>query len=170
MLLQLLLIVAVACASDTEPLAQRLQESVKLPAEGSKDGFGVLFFVYAMQPVDVERFLYLALASARTYAASSPSLPLAIAISHPELMTHKTHPFAHVLTIPAVTVFAGRQWVTRVLSLALTPFKLTLAVDSDTLCCADLSVPMRTLYDEGPSFDFAANGASLSSVVFSVTL
>jgi hypothetical protein len=131
-----------------------LAANAKLP----RSGVGIIYFVYFGddQRKAGETFIYLAKASAQTYRKRSPSLQIAIATTHPDMVPNDGS-FTHVFLIPKEVLFAGRQWLTRVYSLALTPFELTLAVDSDTLACGDLTEPLMQLL-AADSVDLAASG------------
>lgn len=154
-------------ASNFSPLAdhtrlreldKRLEtEALRVGGGASRSGVGIIYFIYFGEDQKKEgaTFLYLALASARSYRKQSATLNIAVAISDPSILP-LDHAFTHVLTIPRDVVFAGRQWLTRVLSLTLSPFELTLAVDSDTLACGDLTEPLlQLLHDD--TVDFAAS-------------
>ena len=152
------------CENDSPtPLADRahvakMDALIAANAQQPRSGVGIIYFVYFGddQRKAGETFIYLAKASAATYRKRSAKLQIAIATTHPD-MVPKDGAFTHVIQIPKDVVFAGRQWLTRVYSLALTPFELTLAVDSDTLACGDLTEPLGQLLDSN-SVDLAANG------------
>jgi hypothetical protein len=132
-------------------------EALRASGGTKRSGVGIIYFVYFGEDQKKEgaTFLYLALASAKSYRKQSAMLNIAIAISDPSILPND-HAFTHVLTIPRDIVFPGRQWLTRILSLSLSPFELTLAVDSDTLACGDLTEPlMQLLHDD--TVDFAAS-------------
>lgn len=127
-----------------------------LAASVQRHGYGLLYTVYSDSEEQVKNFLYLAVASAASYRLHSARLRIALAISHPKLLP-SSHPFTDVVTLPSAIVFPGRQWRTRIIALGLSPFQVTLAVDSDTFGCGDLTEALQKLH-AAADFDLAANG------------
>lgn len=111
--------------------------------------FGVLLFAYGQSVELVRKYGTEAVQTAEALKRTNPGLPIAIATNFPnasispgskERLFH-TPPFALVLPIrhdhmvyPS-TVRPRYEWVTRAHYMALSPFELTLTLDSHTLPC-----------------------------------
>ena len=140
--------------------AQRMQKAASrasssaaqwaVPGEEAKRGAGLLFFAYGGRGVEVNRFLGEVMVAARSFRASNPSLPIAI-VSNNETVDRSL--FSHHIKPREDLLFPGsscqgnvcrgdrlqRQWMTRLYYMALSPFYVTWALDSNTIQCAGAS-------------------------------
>ena len=55
--------------------------------------------------------------------------------------------FNHRISIPKNILFPGINWLTRLFALRLSPFEITLEVDSDTVHCVDLYGLLNDIYE-----------------------
>jgi hypothetical protein len=65
--------------------------------------------------------------------------------------------FTDFIPIPEDIVYPGRQWLTRILSFSMTPYRVTISLDADTYICAPFSRDLlkAMIYQD---FDLAFNG------------
>ncbi|KAG8463528.1 hypothetical protein KFE25_003801 [Diacronema lutheri] len=109
--------------------------------------YGVLLFAYGESAELVRKYGAEAVQTAEALRRTNPRLPIAIASNFPNVSAasgarlFRTPPFALVLPIrhdhmvyPS-TVRPRYEWVTRAHYMALSPFELTLALDSHALPC-----------------------------------
>eukprot|EP01036_Dinobryon_divergens_P027016 gene27016-35723_t len=99
--------------------------------------FGIVYIVYCGPKVSCANYLHVAVQSAKTFRAQSPRVPIAIITSHEGTFSEE-NVFNHRIPIPKNIIFPGINWLTRLFSLRLSPFEITLEVDSDTVNCGDL--------------------------------
>jgi hypothetical protein len=94
--------------------------------------FGVVYFAYSVDASHAERYNYNSFESAKTVRFHEPDLPITLITSHPNLIPpNSTSVFTSIKKIPKLRLWPGRQWLTRVQSLTLSPYKYTLTLDSD---------------------------------------
>ena len=137
---------------------------------------GVLFLVYGLENDVFKNFADQAAVAAHRMKSLSPTLPIAIATSSAQENFDSI--FDHVLMIREDHQFAGsnyqnrsdgyrRQWLTRILYLAETPFKITLAFDTNIIACRAL-LPALELLSQA-DFDIAVASVSPGSNAASKT-
>ena len=130
--------------------------------EAQKHGAGILFFAYGSKQRTLRHFLEEADASARSFrtvrSANRPRLQIAV-VSNNETVDPTVFD-VHIKPRPDL-LFAGdpcnygpkgckpnqrpRQWATRLYYLAQSPFEITWALDSNTVCC-DISSAVKFLH------------------------
>lgn len=120
-----------------------------VPNEAEKSGAGVLLFAYGAQET-LNHFLSEATAAARSFRQLNPSLQIAVVSNNASVDTATFT--QHIKPRPDL-LFAGsrcpyqrgaaaqtckgmpRQWATRLYYMAMTPFELTWALDSNSVSC-----------------------------------
>ncbi|CAF3896508.1 unnamed protein product [Adineta steineri] len=121
-----------------------------------KSGFGIVYFLYGSQD-QLQKYLKEVLQSAETYWRVEPNISIALISTDPTIIHETDHHFTHIVKIPQEINYSGRQWLTRIESLSLTPFMTTLAVDSDTFACTKLSDDLK-LAHLSVQYDYAFTG------------
>jgi len=126
-------------------LVQTSELPVWPPTAEKKHGAGVLLFAYG-HSTTLPYFLGEAISAARSLRALNPELSIGI-VSNNEtvdatLFNVHLRPRSDLLFVGDVTNSGqfrsdgiARQWLTRLYYLALTPFEVTWALDSNTICC-----------------------------------
>jgi hypothetical protein len=110
----------------------------------------------------------LAINSAQIFKTKSSRVPIAIITSHEGilvslliLLTNNVSAYYHILiigdfpagvfnhriSIPKSIIFPRINWLTRLFALRLSPFEITLEVDSDTVNCVDLYGLLNDIYE-----------------------
>jgi hypothetical protein len=164
-----------ACAPLRESVAAA-SEPVLLgdgAAEQSIAPFGALLFAYGETVELVRKYGAEAALTAEALRRTNPELPVAIATNFPNataapgssVRLFRTPPFMRVLPIrhehmvyPS-TVRPRYEWVTRAHYMALSPFELTLTLDSHTLpCTADDADPEAIDADSKASSETGGKG------------
>ena len=121
-----------------------------LTDEDRKNGSGLLFFAYGgTQQVDA--FLHEATLAARSFRVLNPDLQIAIVTNN---ATVDRSVFTHHIVPRADLLFQGsdcpdvcrpdhmaRQWTTRIYYMALSPFEITWALDSNVFACPGSFAP-----------------------------
>lgn len=174
MLNRLLLVVLLAACARNYAAKDPIDIMAKIPpidvlddqmrtvaASTDRPAFGILYIAYihaSKHPSKLIKFLRLAVRSARTFREMSPQLNIAIATSNISAVYEldTTHVFTHLVAIPPDLILPGYQFLTRLLTLGLSPFITTLELDSDTVACSDLhkvAIPEINLQP----FDFAVH-------------
>lgn len=115
-----------------------------VPGEAQKVGAGLLFFAYG-GVAEVQKFLAEAANAAATFRQHNPSLPIAIITNNksadPAIFSHHIVPRNELLFpgSPCPDQCRGdqlmRQWTTRLYYMALSPFRITWALDSGVAAC-----------------------------------
>ena len=112
--------------------------------------FGIVLIIYCVD-INICKELYsLASRCAASFREQNPNLPIALISSYEtSLLIKRVHfAFDYEIPIPSSMIYAytGKQWLTRILALTLSPFQLTLEVDSDTICCSPVSSYLEEVY------------------------
>ena len=115
-----------------------------LPGEEAKDGVGMLFFAYGGTK-QVDAFLAEATAAAASIREFNPNLSIAIVTNNASVnrRVFTTHIVPRDdLVFPGSTCpdvcrpdHVARQWTTRLYYMALSPYRITWALDSNTMQC-----------------------------------
>jgi hypothetical protein len=130
--------------------------------DGLKAGIGLVFFAYSANQNDTLQMVERASASAHTYRQHNERIPTALFVSSRVGQKDVMDVFDHVICIPKGMLEIGEYgWGVRTMALALTPFYITLAVDSDTFCCDNLDMFFKEFQDH--RLDFAVGSHSASS-------
>ena len=127
-----------------------------------REGAGIMFFAYGSDELTFESFAKQAALAGSSVKETSPQIPLAIATSYN--FDEFRGIFDHIIMIRQDHNFAGsnyqkrsdgfsRQWLTRILYLTSSPFKITLAYDANVVACGPLQLTFQKLI--GSDFDFA---------------
>ena len=132
-------------------------------------------FVYGLNIGDhrnsTRSFLKQAETSAQTFRDKNPKLKLGIFTTDPLAIKF---PFDFIGKIDYKYILNNRQWLTRLIYMKKTPFEVTLAVDSQALCCSSRVYDLLESYytrqiPSGFDFDIAYNakfGLSLKHLHF----
>ena len=114
--------------------------------------FGLMYFVYGRDEASVISFLKQAIFSATRFKKLNPQLKIGV------WTTSEMRPsvFDFIGTVPKKTVVNDRQWLTRINFMRCSPFRLTLAVDTQALACSrDIFSLLSQFYANHPKFDIA---------------
>jgi len=115
----------------TEPDAH--PNSTKAVCENTPQwDLGLLYFVYGRDEATVVAFLDQATVSASRFKKLNLELKIGIWTTSESIMPD----FDFVGRISSKTVVSDRQWLTRINYMRCTPFRLTLAVDTQALACS----------------------------------
>jgi hypothetical protein len=123
------------------------------PAGGGtpgKHGVGVYYVSYGSQS---ERFVHDAYNSARNIRRLNPSIQTAIATNYRGPLLRV---FNHTVHIPDYHFDESRQWLTRLYYLAMSPFELTVEIDSTVTVCSTTLVEDLEAELASKRFDFAS--------------
>jgi hypothetical protein len=118
--------------------------------EGGKQGVGVYYVSYGRESA---RFVHDAYNSARRIRRLNSRIRTAIATNYRGPLLKE---FNHTVHIPFRHFDASRQWLTRLFYLALSPFELTLEIDSTVTVCSTTLVEELEAEWQAKSFDFAS--------------
>ena len=95
-------------------------------------------------------YLRMALFSAESMRKVEPSVPITLMTSEiplkAQVLLLKT--FTSITVIPKDMLYPGRQWITRAEAMRLSPYKITLAVDSDTFACTPFAKDLAKIADD----------------------
>ena len=124
-----------------------------IPGEAAKAGAGLLFFAYGSDPYTLSHFLGEAAHAAQSFKRHNPDLQIAVVTNNASVDRVL---FSHVIVPRPDLLFLGsrcpyekdlakaalcstyqtrRQWATRLYYMALSPFALTWALDSNVVSC-----------------------------------
>jgi hypothetical protein len=117
---------------------------------GGKQGVGVYYVSYGRESA---RFVHDAYNSARRIRRLNPHIRTAIATNYRGPLLKE---FNHTVHIPFRHFDASRQWLTRLFYLALSPFELTLEIDSTVTVCSTTLVEELEAERQAKGFDFAS--------------
>jgi len=131
--------------SAPQPLVETSQLLVWPPTREKKRGAGVLLFAYGHSST-LPYFLAEAVSAARSLRSLNPELSIGIVSNNetvdPTLFDVHLRPRSDLLFAGDLTNSGqlrsdgiARQWLTRLYYLALTPFEVTWALDSNVVCC-----------------------------------
>lgn len=130
--------------------------SSRLPTTAGDLRIGLLFFAYGAAENETRAYILSTVQPAvLTYKSHNPSLTIALFTSLPSYQDDHFL-FDHIVILPESIVPQShhkKQWLTRLAGLALSPFDISISVDSDTFCCHPLDDLIRAFIDGG--YDFA---------------
>ncbi|CAN0082029.1 unnamed protein product [Scytosiphon promiscuus] len=109
-------------------------------------GQGIMFFAYGAEVATMEHYLEQALVSARRIKSLNPGTNITI-VTNPGVTPDMEGALDVVIHVEKQYLYPGRlhswttsnirrQWLTRLEYLACSPYNVTLALDSQALCCA----------------------------------
>jgi len=132
-----------------EKKSESIYNSIESPIIDGKTGFGIVYFLYGSDSASLTKYLNEILQSADTYRRVEPGVNITLFSTDVSLVKNSMKGMSHygtwdslftsIIEIPKEMQYSGRQWITRIEALALTPYALTLAVDSDTYACTPIS-------------------------------
>ncbi|CAN0082166.1 unnamed protein product [Scytosiphon promiscuus] len=107
---------------------------------------GIMFFAYGQEAATADHYLEQALVSARRIKALNPLTNITI-VANPGVKPDMEGAFDVVINVDRKYLYSGkvqswtpqgvsRQWLTRLEYLSCSPYNVTLALDSQALCCS----------------------------------
>jgi hypothetical protein len=124
-----------------------------------KVSIGVVYVVYNVNLSLTTKFIQNTFASARSMKTAEPDLPITLMASpFPGWLKKEVEQvFTDIIILPEAILYPGRQWLTRIQAFSLTPYEVTISLDSDTFVCAPFSKDIRKAFID-QKLDLAFNG------------
>jgi len=115
-----------------------------------------VYIVYCGKNVSCGNYLHIAAESAKLFRSYSKSLQIALITSYKGDTLEGKSTYNTLVPIPDDIIFPGTQWLTRLFALKLSPFEITLEIDSDTVACGDIQPILESIYlHKFGKFDFS---------------
>jgi hypothetical protein len=124
-----------------------------------KAPIGVVYIVYNTNASLTTEFINNTLTSARSVRAVEPGLPITLIASpfYETLKPQVKQVFTDFIPIPNSILYPGHQWLTRIQAFSLTPYKITVSLDTDTFVCAPFSKDIQEAF-KTQKLDLVFNG------------